>query len=490
MDFQNDQAPRSIPRRIIIASLMTMSTGTYGSMYSRPYVTSITGNNSDLLDVIEERVNRAGDAQVTASTFNGLGNQILQPSPAHQGVMPIANGWEAPRRRFVMEVVVTQPTGSELHYYFNGYTDIDEIINGSLNMNTEFFINSFTVMSRTVGGPYNQVFERIIESAQVINGQIVSSAGNNQLFTMRPTDLFAGIQSNYLKSSYEMNNYGSTFEDRRFMSVGESVRSDRANNMTNAYLARMVDSYRMASDSAVPGQNGSTLLSRSSQMCYEGSLTENPFLIALSHVKGVRGGVSFNLKDLVAIDPDAMSRTTHARLNTNELMKLPRAGQGESWGGQSAATMFAVKLGNALPALMMENFISRATITSNNHSSGGMMYTQVIPISGMTMMDLSRNCEILRRRLETEVFYDLSFNNAGIYSVSIDANLFSELKMTVSFESETLDFVLPTFCDSIYAPVITDDRGLFDNMVTGMELVANRAGSSTATTAASYNIGY
>ena len=133
--------PQASRQTINIAKLILSETGTFNPMYSRPYQTYI---DSAMMDNITRRVDEAGDSTITGNLLSGIAGTIVKPCATPQGQIPIPYGWSERRIRFLLEVHITTPTGSQMVYYFQGYTShLGVGQNGSEDPTMEFIINSF-----------------------------------------------------------------------------------------------------------------------------------------------------------------------------------------------------------------------------------------------------------------------------------------------------------------------------------------------------------
>lgn len=476
MEYQGAMYQPRIPATIKIAQLITQVTGTYNPVYSRPYVTNV---DQQSLDVLNTRLEQHAYGPIESNVFQGMGTMILQPAVAHQGELPIPYGWAERRVRFVMEVHVTLPTGSLMIYYFQGYTSHDGIspVSGAIDPQMEFVINSFVRVTRnSVYHPQlgTQVVDRISESAHVINGRIVQNTTGGEIYTMRPTDIFTGIQSGYLRDSYEAYSPAATYDDRRFKSVGDPVRSNRSNNLSANFLAKVVDCHKTGMEMLEFGQDQANQLQRAASMCYEETLVENPVLRALANIKGVTNTVSFTSGDLLKLDPNVMSVTNAIRLAPTQAAKLHTAGATSYWNGADMETMVATMLSNGIPALMMENLITKVHFRSTNYDSMGRMNTVFVDAKSLTNTDISPNIDLFRRRLESELLYDITYGNQELYQLEAIIDLFGETRLSISIGGKAVtEYATPSFCDSLMAPVITTNRSNFDTVVHDMEALMN-----------------
>lgn len=463
---------------IKVVKLLMQESGSYNAMQSRPYQTHV---DQTTLDNITRRVEESRGATVTGTLLSGIAGNILTPSATPQGEIAIPYGWAERRIRFSMEVHVIANTGSVIIYYFQGYTShLGVSQSGAVDPKMEFILNSFIRVTRTQQyGPNGmQVRDIVTESANIINGQIQyqqQNQGNSDIFMMRPQDVFTGIQSGYIEDAYSYyNGADAGINDTRIKLNGESVRSNRTNNLPANYIANIVDNYQTGVKLAEFGQSDSDIISRCRELAYEAPIYENVFIRAIASVRGIPNVTSFTLGDLEKIDPDVSSVTNYITLGAVRQNQMHQAGQTAYWTGSDRETLVATILSNAVPSVMMELMISKILFRSTNHDMTGAMNTVIIGAKSLTNADLTTNFELFKKRLEREIIYDITFGNQESYSLEMDADLFGETTITISLASgPVVSYTTPSFCDSLTAPIITGNKENFFNVVHDFEQLMN-----------------
>lgn len=472
------QTQRAQPT-IQVAKLLLTESGTYNPLFSRPYVSHFGG---ETMNNILRRVDESPTGNITGALLAGVASQAIAPSANHQGELPIVGGWGSRRIRFMMEVHVTIPTGSSFIYYFQGYTShLGVGLDGSIDPTMQFIINSYLRVNRAVQhSAYGDVVRDVItESAHIVNGQIVNQVQGGSVYTMRPQDIFTGIQSAYLSQAYNSYNKPGGFDDTRIRMNEESLRSNRANNMPANYMAKIVDTYQTGRQLAEFGQSDQDIYGRCHGLTHEASAYENLFIRAISNMRGDHCVTNFTFNELTMIDPNVKHVTNYITLGATQVAQLHTQGQTEYWSGADPVTMAAVTLSNTVPAIMMELMISKLHFRSTNHDAGGMVSVAIIDAQGLTNLDMSQNLELFKRRFDKEIMFDLTGGNSDLFMIDMVVDLFGESRISLSLNGSAMTpFTTPSFCDSLLTPVITMQQGNFQGVVHDFETLMTKLSSS------------
>lgn len=468
------QTRERAPTTIRVARMLLQESGTYNPMYTRPYQTHLA---PDVLDNVLRRVDQAGSAGITGVMLAGVASSMVAPSATPTGEISIPMGWSDRRIRFLLEVHVTVATGSQMIYFFQGYTTHLGInANGDIDPQMQFIINSYMRVNRALkyNGYGQGIMQDVVtESAHIVDGMLVSQAVGNELYCMRPNDLFAGIQSAYIESAYK-NYSGNVLRDTRYRMSGESVRSNRANNVPGNYIASVVDTYKNAQQMSEFGQGNQDIYARSQGMSSEASPYENPFIRAISNIRGQNCVTSFDIATLRQLDPNVENVTNYLRMGHTELAQVHQTGQTSYWSGSDASTLAATILSNGVPATMMDLMISKIYFRSTNNDIGGKVNTIIIDGKSLTNMDMSQNFELFKVRLEKEILFDLTYGNQTLFQLEMSVDLFGETRITIQLDSDAaITYMTPSFCDSLLSPIITNNRDNFEGVTNDFETLMN-----------------
>jgi len=460
-------------------------TGTYNPMFLRPYTTHIT---PETLNTISDRVNNCSGV-VTPSTFSGLTSGIISPSPYSNTQIPIPNGWSEKRVSFLLTLQIDTSLHGTKILYVQGYTDHLGIgMNGSIDPNMHFFINSITTVSRSqVNTPSGvQNMDRVIDTSQIINGKIFNDYGyaNNDLYGLRPSDIFNSVQ---LSTSQYGSNKTILNDTRVILNKGANTpRSSRKNNVPTNYMSNIISNYKQSLSLSEWSPDSNDIYSRASDMSMENIHSNNEFIRQLEMVTGISGITYFNIDTLERIDPNVKYVTNYVRVGNSQLVGLHSTGQTEYWNGADRETVVSTLLSNAIPSLMLEYMINKIHFKSTNHDLTGQMNTVLIDAKSVTNLDLTKSFNLFIHRLHNEIMYDITFGNQISYMLEMQCDVFGESKINISLDGGPIvAFTTPSFCDSLITPVYTTKKEDLYMVAYDMEQLLSSVGNVNTTP--SYN---
>ena len=438
---------------IRIKKLIVHQTGTYNPQFRRPYQTELTGYNEGL---IVERLQ--GSTKYQASQFAGVANQFLRPQVHAERPIGITNGWNEARLRFFLEVEHVYSSGASVTEFLTGYTDYPGISlqSHAFDPNMEFFINNTVQLRHT---NYLNEFQgaqsaySIVDASHLLADTSALMGGLPGTETlMRPHDVFASM------GTAALHGLGNVVDIRTNNSL-EAQKSKRMNNSTTNYLADILDNYRASYMATNESEDNNDILSRARGLARENSASSDPFLKAISAVRGLPVGNTFRYSDLQRMDGTVDQRTIFVAMNQASRATVHQAGMTASWEGTDRHTHVATILSQAVPALMMELMISRIALKTTNHTINSQVVTQIANVDSLaTGMDITQNVHNFIMRLEHEILADISFNNQVGFSIDIEADLLGETWLRINLDSQQYDYVAPSFCDALLTPVITSNR--------------------------------
>lgn len=461
-----------------IARLLLQETGTYNPMFSRPFVTDMNGGAAS---DIAARVGEFGLKGIQPLALGNAAMSFMKPSATPDAEIVIPYGWQERRIRFVMEVIVDYSTGSRMSYFLQGYTDFPGVSqNGHVAPDMTFIVNSLIGVSKiTMSTPFGvQSVDKVVESSQILVENRLSPTNRiqQQRFTMRPQDVFVGMHSSYLRNSYNVNNEAD-FMDSRIMLRSEPVLSNRGNNVSANYVAKVIDANTMGRELSDFGQDDADILTRSRgyAMGSEKSLLDNPVIRRLSEVSGGMGVKNtFTFGDFERLDMNVRNVTDFITLGgamqVGSITPLHQAGQTEYWAGSDLITQQATIISQSIPALMMELLISKVDFMSTNHTLNCQIDTRLLNAMTLTSADLRQNYDIFIRRLETEILMPMCFGGQESFTLDMRVDMFGETWINLSIgASPPTQFVIPSFCDTLCSPVVTQNQHNFENLVHDFE---------------------
>lgn len=455
--------------KITIAELTLLRTGSYNPMFLRPYTPYAEQTD---LDNISRRLNDVSPTTITPQFVSSIASSIMRPDATPHAVIHIPNGWETPRIAFMMEVHAIGPTGNMVIYFIQGYTSHAEISHGNnIDPNMEFYINSFMSVSRVpqvdAGGNMYMV-DRVTETAQVINGEIISQSAGGAL-RMAPHNLFYGSQTAASADAYHSYTQQSINDTR--IAIGlDSHRSTRDNNVPARYLSNILSAQITANQHWQIGHTNGNMSDRAAQATYEAPLNENPFIMSISRLRGQMCATSFTMNNLVAIDSTANTRTNLITVGGAQPLNH-MLGQTANWGASDRETQVANIISCALPALMMQLSIGHIYFTCNNHDTAGLFNYHVIDGRVLSNLDLRRNFDTCLQRFHDEVMFDVTYGNQELYMLEINAHLFGETRIKIRLSNGEYEYVVPSFCDAVTMPIIADTAETFGAVVNCVDIL-------------------
>lgn len=465
-------------RRILkfqIAKLLMIETGTYNEMYYRPYTTTITPYT---MEDICNRVIQSGSGKVSGTVLAGAAQNILSPSATHQGLIDIPSGWRERRIRFILEAHCEFTLGSPLIYYIQGYTSYPGVnpSTGSIAPDMEFIINSIeTVVNTTLLTPVGvQSGSLMTESFQVLaDNKWNGPFGPNNRYSMRPCDIFTGMQTAYYNGAMDYV-ADVSFKDYRCVVKKEPMKSNRMNNIPVNYIGRVLEGYNNGISMADFGQGDKDIITMAKDSTYETPIGENPIIRMLGDIKGVGIVNRFYYGDLERLDPNVRNVTNFTVFGDAQRTTIPEAGSTEYWNGSDRTTVVATMLSSSIPAIMASLMLTKVTFRSTNHSVDGVPVTTIIDARSLITGDISRMCNAFKWRLHNEVINDMTYNNQELYFLDMDINIFGDTSMRIGLGgSQAVDYVVPTFCDTLFSPVLAPRKEVYEMVVHDFDTLVN-----------------
>lgn len=465
--------------QIKIGKLLMQETGTYNSMFQRPYVTFLDGVT---MDNLLNRLDVAKNGLVTGDLLAGISGSMMSPSASPGNEILIPQGWGERRVRFLIEVYVTTNTGSTYIYYFQGYTShLGVSDSGNIDPKMEFHINSFLRVTRSTQYAANGLvaMDVVTESAHVINGAVqYDFRDNSDQYTMRPHDVFTGMQSSHLEEAYNYHGDEAVgLTDTRLV-LTDPIRSNRENNVPSKFIAKMVTNYNNGVMLNEFGQSETDIMDRCRHMTNETNLSENSFIRSMANIKGYGNGTDFTFSDLEILDPDVTRVTNYLTVGASQARTMNVAGQSAYWNDASRDTVVATMLSNSIPAIMMELMISKIYFRTTNLDSQGMINTVIIDGKSLTSADIAPYFAKFKLKLEREILPDVSFNNQEMFAIDMSVDLFGDTVLNLSLNgAPNVMYTTPSFCDSLISPIVTNDKTAFYSTVNDFEVLINQLGN-------------
>lgn len=446
-------------KNLSIRRLVMQDTGTYNAQFLRPYETNLTAS---ALNTVIERTVQTKANRVDSNIFNDVVSDMITPAAAPEAMANITNNWDTRRIRFMLEVEAEYAavSSTKTKIYVMGYTSFSGVTaTGSVAPDMVFFVNNI-IQTRTtpILTPTGTVNVEVPKDAsQVIcdntpNGQNIWMPNAER--TIRPEDVFAYMEHSHVPTDY-MSSQG--IMETRGLVTSQAAKSSRSNNVGQRYLSSLLNGYMAANNEvALMGVNELELLTRARTHVYNDPAGRDPFLSAINAIRGGVVGNTFTYADLQRLDPNVNHVTNYNYLGQAELAQFHQTGQTQHWEGRDAYTRAATIAAQAVPAIMMELMIGRISVHSTNYDQLGQTHTRIVSGQGFSEMDMTSYFNQFIARFEAEVVRNITYNYQTSYSLRVTSDVLGETWIQVSLNGEeAVDFVVPSFCDNLFAPVVT-----------------------------------
>lgn len=445
-----------------INRLTIQETGTYNQQFLRPWNTEI---DYQVQNALSDALGRGIDARFQTEAMNPIAAAFIQKQAAPESAIGIPNGWNERRIRFLLETQYEFSVGGTIKTYFLGYTDVPGVgISGSVDPRMVFYVNSYVktrpVIAHTPLGA--QFHETVVETKQVLHGAVDRDIYNPQrTFGLRPQDLYRYFNNDLEVLGMGADMSGMTITDCRTTINPTGALADRRNNVPTYYGCGVFNNLLKVADRENMGQSEETTVNsviRGMEFQQDNMLQE-PLFSAICNSRGnaaVNG--SFRYQDLINIDQGTSANTNYIVVPTEKRGQFHQTGQTSHWQGSDAATRAAATLTHSVPALLMENMITRIVFKSSNFEIGGRMNTQIIHGNGFSAMDMRTNYDNFRNSFESLILGQLTFNNSLTYALEMNVDLLGETWIKISIDnSPFIDFVAPSFSDSLFSPLVSSN---------------------------------
>lgn len=447
--------------QVRIANLLIMETGTYNPQFRRPYETHM---EADTLQSVVERV--AGAPKYNPMLLAGVASQFVLPQATPEAQLNIANGWDTKRGAFMMEVHHQHhPMGTTTVLFVQGYTDhfgvhIPTPSNVMLDDRMIFTINNITkVRSFQERVPGVGLVDRtsVVENAHLLVNPEFSGVRTQQKdHRMRPEDVYSAMSVLTAASHLDPN----STTDMRVTMTDAPTKSRRKNALPASYMASVLDGMREAVQLESVGAGYGDLYTSARGAVAEESVARDSFLKILADNRGGHYTNNFTWRELKALDANVDNVTGVNQLGELHKHEVHSVGQTAYWQGSDRETQAAAILAQAIPALMMELTLTQVGFKASNHTLTGTLETRPFHFRGfLNGVDSSPYMQAFLTQVESIILRDVIGVAQCAFQVHVNADVRGETWIQVQFDSNPpVDYVVPSFCDALMAPVLTMDR--------------------------------
>ncbi len=447
----------------------------YDTVALRPYTTHYDRSIEQLLAESTENGNN-----VNAQTLSSAASQFLQPSAVAKGVADIANGFNEQRFSFMIEVVDDRgglSVGNR--YILTGYTDHVGVAQNmgrqAIDPNMKLFINNVFMMRDTQINTPNGIQTRsnIVDNMHVLIDPNHNDFYNKKYdyFSQRPEDVFATIGYNNDPMMSEARANG--IDQRSMISTPRA--SSRRNDSRPNYLAETIKSFKNASAEEETSQDddytdGSNVwdMSRNYQ---RQTISGNRLMNVLSTKADYMTLGFVTYADLCNILPNLDQKNDVVMMGAAQQQREYQPGQGESWQSTSFEAIAATIFNQVTPSIMTDCLLTRIHFMATNDTIGAQHEIIPLAFNGFSEnIDLTPFIQHFMARLQREVLDDISKGSQVLYQVECIIDLTYDSTFKISLDGEPMVmFTAPSFCDSLYAPVLSSDSNDINNMASDIE---------------------
>ena len=480
-----------------IGNLVLVQTGTYQEQHMRSFNMNVTGGAIDQLINVTR-----GGTNLGVAAVQDIAGQIVAPSAQTEGVVTMAGeGWTARRFRGFCRVHEEHPLykGTSTQRILFIYTDGCDVSYGNLlDPNMRVYFNSETVIAEKMK-PTAMGMQKFcnVQSASQIVTPVDMMAGNNGLFSaqsshlIRPEDIFAigqtGAIVERLQNSGRFNGQINRMHDHRTM-VGEcgayqySQRQDTSpvryvSNTLSAFQHSVREADMLGDDQFgnVAGNSKEHLYGEAQSYAANPSIHANAFLARLKEHGGYMEQGYVTWGTLCMLFPELVQQHNCAQWNLDtgrSIRKVLHTGDSMHFHGADMTSVAAATLGQTIPSLMMDTFLRHVSFAVTN---GDLPGTYKFEFHGEHLRSIMEGVEMrpylqeFERRLSTDVLNTISFNNQINFQLSMSSDLAGDSVIDISLQNEPpVRFVVPTYADGLFAPIITRDKQKADKIASDM----------------------
>lgn len=478
-------------KNFIAVKSFFVESGTYQPVFLRPYET-----NYDEQVAQDYYVETEGGTKIVPSAFSKISSSILKPTAAHQGTINIDNGWNERRMSFVIEVSVPDSFGDSKNVVLTGYTNHTDVglTTKAFDPNMRLYLNTSTIVTtlhtRTPHGGYTQR-KSITDSSHLLNATVMNNIRTNMALQdpYRDGTLWYATPSNVINEmsniKYAGDNQGmygnrQVVDFRQRTSDKDVRRSRRENTIPTTYLSKILRGVTdgLTNMGAGIGVDENDALINASVAVREQQLSVDPLIVELALKTGYGENGFVTWRELTSIVPnlDAETKFTN-RASQVVQTNIPDAvaGNFQTWQGATFETSIANSVSQLLPAMMTTCMIGSVTFAFNNDNPT--LTPVATAINGQTMIDgipFASMSPTLESRFLSEIAPMITNQGRSVVNLFVQCSLGTETYITISRDGEPpVPFCAPTFCDSLYTPVLSTSQQSITDIAVDLQNIAN-----------------
>lgn len=427
-----------------------------------------------------------GGRRVGSNVFSHISGRILAPTTQSQGIINIQYGWDERRYSVLLEFRCRSQFGVKERHVLTGYTNSARGISASglFADDMEIYINSHTSSKECDSdiGPANRIYYESSGSRQVLNSFAVDNliTGRQQTIgtTMRPVDAMNVCMVNSLADRDEnggLSDFSAGGKNIDYRPQTEDIYkpSMRDNVMANRYLSKFCRGYQTAlvqnpvversNFDETDGVFGDAAIARE---LAEEDASKNQIFSKLIYGTEYGNKRSITIKDIAYWWPQFKldEVTTVYNISTGNL--VDNTNYYEGWNGATQETNLAYVLSQTIPALMSNLLIQKYSFNVHNRTLDG---TVNVTTTGVRyVVDILNSQEriiAMESSILNEVVGYVMSNGVGDFNIRVTCDMQVSIIIEITLGTQpTHQFSAPTWCDSLYSPVMGENKSALENL--------------------------
>lgn len=482
-----------------ITKLFLAPCDTYDDQYHRPYEMQVSGRQLNELVHVSD-----GGRNLTHTNLSEVAGRMLRPDAIPGAMATIANGWNERRYRFMMEVVNGDPMSANQHTVdiYSGYTDYMGVNEGTGSVDPNlrlYFTNVTSLRKMVVPSPHGLVTHTAhLGTMQVLTGKNTAMFSSNgdltttgSTYTTQPQDVFSSLSTRMFSGAVD-------YDIRQSFGIGV-----KTNRRSNGVASKYMDSVLSAHVSALSDIDSNGGHEDYSLMLHTAKgLVKEPTLYAVTSTASLLSDETF-VRDgyipfgrLRSISPHLDNVTTVASSRGARLNYSNFGGRGstDGWGGRDSETVIACILSQAVPSFMFDAGMTVLGMTFTNRTMDGTFQIGITeypePRTFSDGVEIRPIITALIQYLKVSVLSGLLVNRGQLADITMIVDVMGDTTITVSLDGQpSVPYTVPSFADSIFAPVITEQANRVDIMASHFEALASSLSEHT-TSQHQYNTGH
>lgn len=439
-----------------VVELLVMETGTYNPQWRRPFETNLDASS---LTMFQNQLANSGSYQ--PAMLNGIANNFILPAAQPEKQIVVPGSWADQRMVFRAKVIHTFRMGGTITEVIQGYTNFNGANQNGFDRELEFYANSTLIIREAQEMTPNgmQTWATVADNSHILVDNAWEGIYGATEQRMRPEDIISAMSRSHLDVP------AGQLLDGRSASSNVAVKSNRQNSMAPHFMAKVLEADRCARSAEEFGQGEQQILAQARGYAADNNVGKDPFLSAISQIRGTALGNTFSWRDLERLDPNIGRVTTVIKMGQAERADAHWAGQTADWGTANTETQAASILAHSVCGLMFEESLVELTFKCTNNVPGGQAY--FLPVHGASLNNdpISVTTEKFATRFIQEVWNDLTYGNQVACNMELSMNQYGDSWIKLSFNNDPLtDYNVPTFADALMVPVLTSNPDVAQNI--------------------------